>query len=311
MSKPIYVVGGRAYADIDVLACVAAYSQMLCFQGHFSKGVITGPWNQTIPNSIRSWPIIIDKTFNTPTDPASYILMDVSDPNHLEKFVAVEDVIEVYDHHFGYEQFWKERLPNDTHIEPVGACATLIWETILKNHIDRFMSRVNCELLYTAIFANTLNFQSQMTSPRDIDAANDLEDCMSLRDSWKAFYYQEIADAFDDDLTAHVLDDTKTIDLNDSMIYFGQVELWNAAKMVKVFNKRFNPVDLNAEWLVNIVSIEEGCSYLYCKSARIKELLEQIVLGKEIGSHFFQTERLWQRKELLREFMHKCLGAKG
>jgi len=42
------VVGGSAYADIDVLACIAAYTQLLNLKGYQAQGIITGPWNQTI-----------------------------------------------------------------------------------------------------------------------------------------------------------------------------------------------------------------------------------------------------------------------
>jgi len=48
MNKLHMVVGGSAYADIDVLACIAAYTQLLNLKGYQAQGIITGPWNQTI-----------------------------------------------------------------------------------------------------------------------------------------------------------------------------------------------------------------------------------------------------------------------
>lgn len=55
MNKKCIIVGGSAYADIDVLACIAAYVQLLTLKGHQAQGIITGPWNQTIPRSVRQW----------------------------------------------------------------------------------------------------------------------------------------------------------------------------------------------------------------------------------------------------------------
>lgn len=55
MNKKCIVVGGSAYADIDVLACIAAYVQLLNLKGHQAQGIITGPWNQTIPRSVKQW----------------------------------------------------------------------------------------------------------------------------------------------------------------------------------------------------------------------------------------------------------------
>ena len=106
--------------------------------------------------------------------PCKYVLVDISDPNHMEPFVTLENVAEVYDHHYGHEQLWKEKLPHSTYIERVGACATLIWEKFKENAFHSSISTLNANLLYTAIFANTLNFKSQVTSDRDLLASEEL-----------------------------------------------------------------------------------------------------------------------------------------
>lgn len=40
---PIIIVGGSAYADIDVLACASAYKQYFELQEKKTHAVITGP----------------------------------------------------------------------------------------------------------------------------------------------------------------------------------------------------------------------------------------------------------------------------
>ena len=301
-SKKYVIVGGKVYADIDVVACISAYTQLLNLKNDPAIGVITGPWNQTISQSIKEWPININKTFSEGVDQCHFILVDLSDPKFMEEFVLLENVIEVYDHHYGFETFWKERLPNSTYIEKVGACATLIWEKFKQNNLCPFISGTNANLLYTAIFANTLNFKSHVTVERDLIAFEELSSYITLPKEWKSTYYQEIADGFDKDLSSHIKRDTKIINFENSFFYFGQIETWNATSIVNKFAYNFNPHP-NDEWLINIASIEEGCSYLYTNSDRIRHRLREIIDLKSINQHFQLTPRLWLRKELLRELL--------
>lgn len=299
-SKKRIVVGGKVYADIDVLACVSAYTQLLTLKNYQANGIITGPWNQTIPPSIRKWPLEINTTFSDSIDSCCFILVDLSDPKFMEEFVSIEKVIEVYDHHYGYEMFWKEKLPNSTHVEKVGACATLIWEKFKESDLHSFISNTNANLLYTAIFANTLNFKSYVTVERDYIASEELLAYTTLPKDWKSIYYQEVAEGFNEDLSAHIKRDTKIINLEDFSFYFGQIEVWNAASIVDRFACKFNPHP-NEEWLINIASIEEGSSYIYTNSVRLRHKLREIIDIKSINQHFQITSRLWLRKELLRE----------
>ena len=150
MNKKSIVAGGSAYADIDVLACIAAYTQLLNLKGCHAQGIITGPWNQTISHSVRQWPIEIgNEQFLPLEDFCNFVLVDISDPKFFEQFVEIEKVIEVYDHHYGHEAFWKERLPTSTFIEYVGACATLIWERFKREGLQDSISTINANLLYT------------------------------------------------------------------------------------------------------------------------------------------------------------------
>jgi inorganic pyrophosphatase len=69
-------------------------------------------------------------------------------------------VIEVYDHHYGHEAFWKERLPNSTFIEYVGACATLIWERFKQDGLQNSISTINANLFYIeSIMAKKRDFE--------------------------------------------------------------------------------------------------------------------------------------------------------
>lgn len=302
MNKKHIVVGGSAYADIDVLACIAAYTQLLNLKGCHTQGIITGPWNQTISHSVRQWRTEIEKQFLPLEDSCNFVLVDISDPKFIEPFVEIEKVVEVYDHHYGYEDFWKKRLPNSTFIEYVGACATLIWERFKKDGLQNSISTINANLLYTAIFANTLNFKSQVTTDRDKIASEELLKYIDLPNDWKSIYYSELAEEFNKNLSEHICKDTKLVELNGLPINFGQLEIWNAAPIIEKFEHKFQPKPSD-EWLINIASIEEGCSYFYTNSDRLRDVIIQITASKEINQFLQVSQRLWLRKEILREFL--------
>lgn len=301
MNKQFAVVGGSAYADIDVLACISAYVQLLKLKGYPAQGIITGPWNQTISPSMRKWPTEIVQSFSPSEYPCHFILVDISDPSFVEKFVEIDKVVEVYDHHYGHEAFWKERLPHSAFIEHVGACATLIWERFKKEGLQNSISPTNANLLYTAIFSNTLNFTSHVTTDRDIIASEELLKHINLPNDWKSTYYAEIADEFNKNLSEPIYKDTKHIELNGAKMNFGQLEIWNAAPIIEKFDRKFHP-EPDEEWLINIASIEEGRSYFYTNSDRLRNAITQVTGAKIIDPFLQVSGRLWLRKEILREF---------
>ena len=293
------VTSGRAYADIDVMACISAYCQLLTLQGFDCEGIVTGPWNQTVPNSIKQWPIAIKNSFEHSSKQCSFILVDISDPEFMEKFVSLENVTEVYDHHYGHEVFWQERLPQNAFIQKVGACATLIWEQFKKHRHQNNISALNANLLYTALFANTLNFKAQITSDRDRNAAQELLNHATLAPDWKQLYYQEVETGFKNDLMLQIKNDTKTINHNGNSFYFSQIELWDATPILNLLKEQKLPFETESQWLINIISIQEGCSYLYTNSEWIKNKLAQSIAINTVADGILVTNHLWLRKELL------------
>ena len=295
------VVGGRAYADIDVLACVSSYTELLNLKNQKACGIITGPWNQTIPQSIRDWKVNVSSVFLDCPDSCSFVLVDLSDPEYMEYFVTLENIVEVYDHHHGHEHFWEEMENCSTHIEKVGACATLIWEKFKEAGLEASISATSANLLYTAIFANTLNFKSDVTVERDLNAAKELLEYTKLPEDWINSYYKEVVSSFNENLADHIKTDTKTIDLDGAPILFGQVEVWNAADVVNMLTNEFKP-NPKEEWLINIASIEEGCSYIYSNSDRLHLMLTDMIELKSHSENVQQASKLWLRKQLLKEF---------
>lgn len=310
-TRPILVMGGRAYADIDVLACASAYKQYLALQGHIAYAVITGPWNQTVPLSVKNWQIEIEKKLPCESKAYHFVLVDFSDPQYVDQFVDLDAVLEVFDHHYGYEDYWRKKIGPKAFIEKVGACATLIWEKFKAAGLENQISTVNANLLYTAIMANTLDFKSAVTQERDKLAAKELMLYTQLPVDWKDQYYAEVETEFLKNAIQNILEDTKTLTLFDINVHFGQIELQNARSFLETAGLSLKELEEGKDgetrpWIINIVSIEESCSYLYCNCEPLLEQLKTFTSAKMISmavGPLFVTSRLWLRKEILKEMM--------
>lgn len=311
--EPIIVIGGSVYADIDVLACTAAYKQYLQLLGYSAHALITGPWNQTIPSFIKNWPIDVEKKFLYENKKCTFVLVDFSDPQYVDSFVDLNAVVEVFDHHYGHEDYWKEKIGNHARIEKVGACATLIWEQFKAAKIESRIIPIHANLLYIAIMANTLDFRSTVTQQRDITAAREILPYTQLPCDWKKQYYAEIEAEFLQNPLKNILEDTKTINSFNIPFNFGQIELANACNFLQKFMNSLVNLKIEAEhkierWVINIVSIEENCSYLYCNCLALLDHLNRITSAhtiKKIDNHsnLLITSKLWLRKEILREMI--------
>lgn len=302
------VTGGKAYSDIDVLACASAYQQLLELLHIPSQAIISPIWNRTIPSSIHSWPIFVDRDLKKQFENCRFSIVDVSDPRFFLDSISLTDVYEVFDHHHGYEEYWKNKIGTRAYIEKVGACATLIWERFKTLEMEKKINSTNANLLYTAIFANTLDFKSYAAQERDRKAFEELFLYTQLAPDWKQKYYHEIQKEILDNIVKSIADDTKVFPFQGKHLFFSQLELWNAREIASRQMYNFLSNSLNHQlseqesyYIVNVVSIEEEKSYLISNIAIVKEYLQESIKGVQLTSGWMTTERLWQRKELLKE----------
>ena len=160
------VVGN--YADIDVYASIITYADLLNQRGKAAKTYIPSAPNYSVPDELRL-PEWENAVFDfQPADEA--IILDISNPEAIAKFVPDHQILEIIDHHPGYEDYWHERIGNKAIIEKIGAVATSIFECWDYNK----MSPEIAKLLLGAILDNTLNFNADITTERDRQATNKL-----------------------------------------------------------------------------------------------------------------------------------------
>jgi len=288
--EKIVVTSSQRYTDIDGLACALAYREI----ESNVRVVLPGPLNQSVTPTIKSWPL----NFMTELIPGEYqfIVMDISDPEWMANFAKEGKIIKIYDHRFGFEGYWKDRLGENAKIEPVGACATLIWEEFKKK--AKVPGKTSANLLYTAIISNTLNFKSSVTTTRDIKAIKELKPFTSLPSDWTKKYYQEVEAGIYQDPIGSVLGDSK----GDGRYLIGQIELWDSRNFI---NKHLKEIETAMEsygrqdWFFTSPSISEGKNYLLCKNEAIKDKLKGII-DAQFEGNLGTTKKLWLRKEILK-----------
>jgi hypothetical protein len=300
-TKPLIITAGEKYNDIDILACAVSYKKLLELKGISSQIVFPGPLNESVTKTIREWKFTFETALAGGSKGYDYIIVDVSEPQHFAKFVVPDNVIEVYDHHHGFEDYWKEKLGDKARIESVGACATLIWEEFKKAGLENNIDAVSANLLYTAILSNTLNMQAQVTSSRDSRAIEELVRYTSLPKDWRQIYFDEVSLGIMSDPLEFMASATKILDSRDEKYVITQLELWDSQKFIN------DNHDLILEFLsdrkvantfLTSPSISQGFNYLVATNPSLKDKLKS-TLGASWDGDVGKTKKLWLRKEIM------------
>lgn len=296
------ITAGHKYIDIDVIASAVALRELMQLQGKRASIHLTGPYNATVPQSlINDLDDSINRTPPVVTEKDRFVLVDISNPTFVESFVSLDQVIAVYDHHFGYESFWAERLGALALIQPIGACATLIWEEICKADVSQHISALSLRLLYTAIVSNTLNFKATVCTARDITAAKTIASYAQVSDDFIDQYYQEVDAFLAHDIQKALRADTKTAAFQGQDFHFSQIEVWDATTLfakhdvLQLMSQTFT----QGFWLLNLVCIKTGCSYLFTNAAPLKSFL-QLQIDGSAEKNYWRAKQLWLRKSILK-----------
>ena len=158
----IVVTSGKKYIDIDAYASCIAYAKLLNLKGIKAKAISTAKLNESITPSLLDLSNKLDEYKLSEDD--EYIIIDVSNKDFFDTFVKEEKIIEIIDHHLGYEEYWKNKLKEKAQIEFIGAVATIIVELYEKENLLDKISKDLATLLKAAILDNTLNLKAKITT---------------------------------------------------------------------------------------------------------------------------------------------------
>lgn len=238
------------------------------------------------------------------TEPEAYdrcVIVDMSDPKVIESFIPLEKISEIYDHHFGFEDYWKEKLGDSSIIEYIGAAATLIWEEYKKRGFAGNISYESAILLSHAIVSNTANFQSNTTSSRDRVALRELEEIAKLSKGWQTRYFEEQQGHIQENIEKSIRHDTKKCNsrLLSEPYTFGQIEIWNADTFLEKTNLSDIFSSLGYEkWIFNLMSIQSGKTTIVSNAPELLTVLAEELRAPAEGNRIHVNGILF-RKEIL------------
>lgn len=297
----IVVTSGVSYLDMDAYAGCIAYAELLCMQGHEAVAASGAQCNSSVPQSLRG---LGRKFFTyTPKTEDTFVLIDVSNKDFFDPLVVEDRIVEVIDHHAGFEEYWKGKLGDKADIEFIGAASTQVFERWQRaGSLDR-MSRESATLLAAGILDNTLNFQARITSDRDRAAYAALEHNAGLPANWPAQYFLECQTVIESELEAALRSDCKALKPSPYLPgAFAQLAVWDARSILEKSSHVLVATlrALHEDWALNLISIGEGKSYFVSSNPLSREKITKL-LGCNFTNAVADAGRVWLRKEILKE----------
>jgi Inorganic pyrophosphatase/exopolyphosphatase len=299
----IVVTSGNKYIDIDAYASCIAYAVLLRSNNINAKAVTTALLNESIPDVIKEINMSFDNYI--PTNDDKFILLDVSNPSMFDNIVRVDNIIRVIDHHIGYEKFWKEKEIESkiekSEIEFIGSVCTNIYEKFVQADKTDLLDKNLCKLLTAGILDNTLNLKANITTERDIEAYNDLVVLGSLSDNWVKEYFTACEEEILNDLEVAIVNDIKNAKENKNLPdVFGQLTIFNSNKVLKQIELIKKVFKDYKEWMINIISLIDGKSYILTDSKKTKAELENL-FNLKFENDVLTLNKFMLRKEIIKK----------
>ena len=293
----IVVTSGNRNIDIDAYATMIAYANLLNIKGIPAKAVTSTNLNESITKKILSMENKLDKYEIRDGD--EFIVVDVSDKVFIDDFVDINRVVEIIDHHPGFESEWKN-LGNKAIIEPIGAVATIIEEMYEKEGYLEQMPQDIAYMLMTAILDNTLNLKAKVTTPRDIKSYNRLNTIVK-NNNLAEEYFKECQESIMINPIEAIKNDTK-IGVVSKILpqVFGQLVLWNIDYFIRNINLLIETMNtFDDEWIMNLISLKDGKSYIIAIDEKIKKKMEDL-FNLKFNDNIMELDDVWLRKEIIK-----------
>ncbi len=302
----VFVTAGSNYLDIDAYACMVAMAELMRSRGENAVAYSGAICNYSVCKSlIYEGQILRELLPDFKAEAASYIIVDVSDPGFLSNSVPLNQVIAVYDHHVGFEEYWTSRIGRGTHIEFIGAAATLIYREWKNAGLLDKMARSTVLLLIAAILDNTLNLTSSNTTLEDVEAFKALCQKENIGEEWCVAYFSEVQANVEADLENALRNDMKRIGENFILpANMMQLCVWDAGEMLKRLpDIRRWFYDMPDGWMLNLIDIKHRCSYFVCDDTVCQKKLEKLFcVSFEMG--VAKSPHPYLRKQILKNVLN-------
>ncbi|HSW99704.1 MAG TPA: DHH family protein [Patescibacteria group bacterium] len=289
------------FIDIDAYGSMVGYADLASIQGRPTRAATSAKLNESIPDSLRALNAPVDMNYQ-PQPGENFTLVDISDPKSFDPMVDPERIMEIIDHHPGFEAYWRHTMGGRASIQRIGAACTLIYERWAKASLLDAMNPRTAVLLAAGILDNTLNFQAHITTARDREAYRDLQGIAKLPDNWAITYFKDCQQGIESNLEEAIKNDTKIIEFRGqpNLYAVGQIVIWDAQSIITdhldVIERTVSSVQ--PTWFMNVVSIKGDKSYFVCTDPSIQSWLSSL-LGVRFSGNIAPSDRLWLRKEIV------------
>lgn len=295
----LIVTAGANYLDIDAYACMVALAELLQLQGENAVAWSAAAHNYSVCPSLVEGGQILRELPQEWEKNGRYIIVDVSDPEYLQKTVPLESVVAVYDHHVGFEDYWKKAIGENSHIEFIGAAATLIYREWKQAGLEMQMTLPTARLLIAAILDNTLNLTSSNTTEEDRTAFRELCAYADVGEEWCAAYFSEVQAGVEADLRDAILNDTKSVWGNPILpSKVAQLCVWDAKSILRRLPEIRDWFE--GAWMLNIIDIQNRCSWFVCDDDTYQERISNL-FGIPFENGVAKTNVSYLRKEIIKK----------
>lgn len=296
----VIVTAGSNYLDIDAYACMVALADLLRLQGGNAVAWSAAAYNYSVcPSLVEAGQILRELPSPEWEEKGRYIIVDVSDPEYLQKTVPLENVVAVYDHHVGFESYWESRIGGNAKIEFIGAAATLIYREWKKAGQQDQMTLPAARLLIAAILDNTLNLTSSNTTDEDRAVFRELCAYADVDEAWCASYFSEVQAGVEADLRNALMNDTKTVRDNPVLpSKVAQLCVWDAESILR----RLPEIRswFQGAWMLNIIDLQHRCSWFVCDDDTYQDKISRL-FGVTFENGVAKTPVAYLRKEIIKK----------
>lgn len=300
----IYVATPGRYTEIDGYASCLAYVELLNQCNKPARTYLAAEPNYSVPEYLRIHQLENFVLDFKPNDEA--IILDISIPEVINQYFSDDQILELIDHHPGFESYWRERIGDKAIIEKIGAVATSIYEWWGECWDYAKMSPAIARLLLAAILNNTLNFNAIITTDRDRAAAKHLAEIANTTIAdFATEYFSAVSQTVVDDLTSSIQNDHKPFHIPrlNLDIECAQLTLWDGTVLQNRTSEIYHEMNnLGENWLCSILSISDLHNYILTNNMEVAEYLSQ-VLGLQCREDWFVSDHLWLRKEIFAKLL--------
>jgi inorganic pyrophosphatase/exopolyphosphatase len=286
---------------MDGLACTIAYEELLKKSNIEVTHYLVDSFTENIPQTVKEFGYTVNTKVPILDENTRFVIVDISEPGFIPDFINFDKIDKIFDHHFGYQVYWQDRIGENSHIREIGACATLIYEEWVKAGMLPTISQLSANLLITAIISNSLNFKASVTKEEDKTAYTSLMQYGTVSTNWPEVYFSTVSSNIYSNPIRALQKDTKTFEIEGKTVNTGQLEVWESSKLFKDGYKNIKEhlKEEKHKGFVTIADISNGFNSIICTDPGVKDLLKR-KLGFTFDGDIYTTDLLYLRKELIK-----------